>query len=277
MRKPVATLIATAFAFAAAAQQPQQCVNPELLNGLVFLGSADRQVAVARGQAAFMSGVNVPAGLTLIGSGVRINGMTQVAYRSSLSPDRAHAAIMDALGADGWAPESLAGPVATFNVAGDPGDAVLCRDGVRRGVSVTRIDGKSYASIVDLADARRYPCNADPVMSMGLVPGNNVAPRFQFPQGTTPALGTGGGSGSNTLFTSTTRIISPETPARLVQHLASQLEQQGWQQDADWSSDASAGSAWRRSLEGVSASGTLDIIRVSDGTFDVDFTIALPQ
>lgn len=279
MRKSAATFIAAAFgfAFAAAAQQPQQCVNPELLDGLVFLGSSDRKITVARGQAAFMSGLDVPAGLTLIGSGVRESGVTQVAYRSSLSPDRAYAAIMDVLGADGWVPESSTGLAATFSVADGPREASLCRDGVRRGVLVAQIDGRSYVNIIEFSGARQHPCNTDPMMSMGLLPGGGAAPRFLFPQGTSLAFGRGGGGGSNTLYTNTSRIISPETPAALVRHLASQIEQQGWQQDADWSAGASAGSTWRKSLEGTPAWGTLEIIRVSEGTYDVDFTIALPQ
>lgn len=277
MRKSAATLIAAAFAFAAAAQQPQQCVNPELLNGLVFLGRAEMKVTVTRGQAAFMSGLEVPAGLTLIGSGVREAGLTHVAYRSSLSPEKAYAAIMDVLGADGWAPESSMGPAATFNVADGPREASLCRDGVRRGVQVAQIGGQSYVSILAFSEARQNPCNVDLMMSGGFMPGRGVAPQFQFPQGTTLAFGGGGGGGSNTLYTSTSRIISPETPAALVRHLASQIEQQGWQPDADWSAGASAGSTWRKSLEGTPAWGTLEIIRVSEGTYDVDFTIALPQ
>jgi hypothetical protein len=278
MRKSAASIFALGFAIVAAAQQPQQCLNPGLVNGLVFLGSSDRKVTVAPGQPAFMSGHSVTTGVTLIGSGVRGDGLTLVAYKSALSTDKAYAAILGALGADGWGQEPSAGSATTFSVAGSPRNASLCRDGERRAVMVMQVEGQSYVSVVALPEARRTPCGAGPDMSMGLMMGGGAAPRFQFPEGTSIGFGTGAGGGSNTLFTNTSRIISPESPARLVQHLSSQIEQQGWQQDSDWSAGgASAGSTWRKRIDGVSAWGTLEIIRVSEQTYDVDFTIALPQ
>lgn len=102
------------------------------------------------------------------------------------------------------------------------------------------------------------------------------APRFQFPEGT--SLGQfGGGGGSNSLYTNASRIISSDTPARLAEHLATQLQAQGWQADADWSASGGAGSTWRKTHDGELTWGTLEIIRVSEDTYDVDFTLALAQ
>lgn len=279
MRKSATAVTAAAFALAAAAQQPQQCVNPQMLDGLVFLGRSDMKVTVTRGQPAFMSGLDVPTDLNLIGTGIREGGMTTVAYKTSLTADKAYAAAAAALGADGWAPESTAGSAATFNVAGSPKEGTFCRDAERRHVMVTEVAGARYVNVVAAPEARRRECNVDPFMSAGLSMARSAAPRFQFPAGTSLAqgAGAGGGGGNSTMYTSTSRIISDETPRRLVEHLAGQLEGQGWQQDSGWSGGASAGSTWRKTLDGELTWGTLEIVRVSEATYDVDFMMALPQ
>ncbi|HUG72600.1 MAG TPA: hypothetical protein VMK82_04170 [Steroidobacteraceae bacterium] len=277
MRKSATAVIAAAFALAAAAQQPQQCVNPQMLNGLVFLGRSDLKVSVTPGQPAFMSGLSVPTDLLLIGTGVLEGGMTTVAYKTSRASDKAYAAVVTALGAEGWAVEQTAGSSANFNVAGGLKQGTLCRNTERRYVTVTDIAGARYVNIVALAEARRRECNVDPFMSTALSMGPGGGPWFQFPAGTSLAQGFGAGGGSNTMYTTGSRIISEETPASLVEHLASQLEDQGWQPDSGWSGSGSAGSTWRKTQDGELTWGTLEIIRVSEATYDVDFTMALPQ
>jgi hypothetical protein len=101
-------------------------------------------------------------------------------------------------------------------------------------------------------------------------------PRFRFPAGTSLARGAGAGMGSNTNFTSTSRITSPESAAQLVQQLASQMREQGWSPDADWSGAGSAGSTWRKTIDGQPTWGTLEITGVGKDTYDVEFTSAQP-
>jgi hypothetical protein len=276
MRRFAATVIAASFALAAAAQQPQQCVNPQLLNGLVFLGRSEAKVSVTPGQPAFMRGLSLPADLFLIGTGVRESGMTTVAYKTSWSADKAYAAVVTALGAEGWEVEQTPTSASNFNVAGGPKDGTLCRNAERRSVRVTDIAGARYVNVVEFVDARRRECNEDPFMPPPLSMRPGGGPRFQFPAGTSIAQ-FGGGGGSNTMFTTESRIVSEATPASLVEHLASQLEAQGWQPDAVWSGSGSAGSTWRKTQDGELTWGTLEIIRVSEATYDVDFTMALPR
>jgi len=268
--------IAAVTALSATAQQPLQCLNPDILNGVIFLGRGDQKVEVARGLPPFMSGFRAPAGLSLIGSGMREGGMMAVvAYKTSLSADKAYAAVVSALGAEGWAvePEQYSG--ATFHVAGNPEDGTVCRNGERRTVMVWEVAGTSYVNIMTNSQGRGRNCNVpDPVMNMGFF-GPNSPLRFQYPAGTSLAQGGGGGGGSSGDYLQSTRIISTETPASLVEYLASQIEGQGWSKDAGWSGTGNAGSTWRKTIDGQLAWSTLQIVRVSEGTYDVDFAVEL--
>jgi hypothetical protein len=274
MRKFVIAAMAVVFPAAAVAQQPLQCMNPDLVNGLVFLGRGDMKISVTRGLPAFMSGFPAPAGFSLIGTGVRnvsSTPMTTVAYKTSLTTDKAYAAVLASLGAAGWAVESTPGSAATFNVAGGPKEGTVCRNAERRLVMAAESASVTYVSIIAIPEARPRDCNAPQEMEMGFAMKRGAAPRFQFPAGTTLAQG-GGGGGSNTVYATSSRIISEQTPAALVEHLASQMEGQGWRQDAAWSSSGSAGSIWRKTSDGAPITGTIAIVRVSEGTYDVDFT-----
>jgi hypothetical protein len=270
MRKVAITT--TAFFTLATSAQTLQCPNPDILNGLVFLGRGDMKLNVTRGSPGFMGDFRVPAGFLLIGTGVRATGMTTVAYKTSLSGDKAHAALLAALGADGWEVEPSQGPGNTFNVARE---GTVCRNGERRMLLVTQSGGATYVSINSDTQQRRRDCNApDPALNMQFGRARNAVPRFQFPVGTSIAQGGGGGGGNGRNYTTSSRIISTETSAGLVQHLASQIAGQGWSADSGWDGSGSAGSTWRRISDGEVTTGVLQIVKVSEGTYDVDFTIA---
>jgi hypothetical protein len=277
MRRLVTAAAAALFTLAAVAQQPQQCVNPQQVNGLVFLGRSDMKISVTRNTPAFMSGLNVPAELVLIGTGVRTSGMTNVAYKSALTTDKAHAAAVAAHESAGWAVEAMPGSAANFNIAGNPKEVTLCRDAERHYVTVNEVAGTRYVNVTTSREIPRRQCSENPGMSAAIAGVRSSTVRFQFPAGTSLAQGAGMGSGSNSMFTTTSRVISEETPVALVAHLASQLEAQGWNPDTGWSGSGSAGSTWRRSLDGELTSGMLEIVRVSAGTYDVNFTLALSQ
>lgn len=257
----------------APAQQPQQCVNPANLDALVFWGRSDLKVVATRGPA-FMGSFRPPAGFSLIGSGA-INGIaTKVAYKSSLAGDKAHAALLGALRAAGWADETPPGSTGTFVVKGAMNSATVCRNGERSMLMTVEAAGTTYLTVTNLSPQRRRECNApDPAMQMPFPMDRNSMPRFQFPAGTTLGLGSGSGSGGNDLYTTSSRVISTETTSGLLEYLGVQIGEQGWQRNAGWSGTRSAGSTWSRTSDGVHKRGTLEIIRVSEGTYDVDFTV----
>lgn len=270
MRKLATAAAAAVCTLASFAQQPLQCPHPDILNGLVLLGRSDIKMTVTRGSTGFLGNFRAPAGFMLIGTGVR-DSSTTVAYKTSQSSDKAFAALVAALGAEGWAAEAQPGTGATFNVAGAPKEGILCLNGERRAILATEVEGISYVTVNSYPSRGARECNTpDPAMNLSFGMG---APRFQFPAGTSLAQGFGGGGGSNQSYSTSSRIISPETPARLVEHLASQIEAQGWQPDSGWSGAGSAGSTWSKTVNGQSTSGLLDIVRVSADTHDVSFTL----
>jgi hypothetical protein len=174
--------------------------------------------------------------------------------------------------------EAMPGSSSTFNVAGGPREGTVCRSGERRFLRVTEAAGTRYVTLNAFPQERARDCNVPAPVEIFPLATLNAAPRFQFPAGTNLAQGAGGGgggSGNSGSYTMTSRIISAETPARLVEHLTGQVAAQGWQQESRWSGSRAAGSTWRKASEGGSTSGTLEIVRVSEGTYDVDFTMAM--
>ncbi|HTP38101.1 MAG TPA: hypothetical protein VMI92_00860 [Steroidobacteraceae bacterium] len=275
MRKLAMTAIASCVALAAAAEQPLQCVNPDIINGVLFFGRSEGKIDVTRGLPPFMSGLRTPADFSVIGSGVRDNGMTTiVAYKTSLDSDNAYAAIVAALGTEGWEVEPQPGSTEAFRLANGPRDGILCRNAERRGVRVWEAAGVRYVNIETYPQAHPHDCNTpDPAMTRAFFGPNSAVPRFQFPAGTSLAQGAGGGGGSSEVYSTSSRVISTETPARLVGFLAGELQDQGWRQDADWSGNGNAGSTWRKTIDGQLTWGALKITRVSEGTYAVDFTL----
>lgn len=279
MHKPAIALVIAFFAAAATAQQPLQCLNPDVLNGLVFLGRSELKVEVTRSLPPAMSGLRAPDAFSLIGTGVRDSGrITNVAYKTALTIDKAYTDIVAALGSAGWAVEASAAAGTTFNVAGAPRTTSVCRNGDRRAVMVAEVAGVRYVNIIGYAQGEQpRDCNApDPGPgNLAFMTARNAVPRFRFPAGTAIAQGGGGGGGGSDVFTSATRIISSESATALAELLASQLQGQGWRPDSVWSGAGSAGSTWRKLDEGRLTWGTLEIVRVSERTYDVDFTLAL--
>lgn len=260
---------------AAAAEQPLQCVNPEILNGIVFSGQMSQKVDVMRGLPASMGVLPTPAGFTLIGSAVRGGDITQVGYRTSLDSDKAYAAVMASLNAQGWRNEPEPGS-STFKLANGPRYGTACRDGERRQVMVADVEPVRYVNI--LAQAAQVPRACNTTAAGIAFPGERgEMPAFRFPAGTSRAFGGSGGGGSDRFYTTSSRIISKESPASLVAQLASQIRDQGWTSDAGWSGTHSAGSTWRKSIDGQLTWGMLEIAPASEDTYDVTFTLARAQ
>ncbi len=205
-------------------------------------------------------------------------GESKVAYRTSLTAERAYSALLAAMGAQGWVLEQPLGTAATFNIAGAPRDGVVCRNGERLVVMTAESAGVSYVNISNLLQRSHQECGGpDPTLASDLEMQRAVALQFRFPDGTSLAQGYLSGGGSNDVYTQGLRVISTQTPSALVESLASQIAEQGWRQESNWSGGLSAGSNWHKESEGKVSWATLEILRVSQGTYDVDFTVANPQ
>lgn len=291
MRKFIIAMSAAAFTAATPAQEAMQCVNPDVLNGLVFNGRAESRLVVKRTMPEIAIGFGAPADFTLIGSGVRGAGVaTVVAYKTVLESGKAFDSLLDFLYADGWRRETTprAQPP-TVSVAGPlPLAARLCRDGERRNLLVQEIEGVRYATIFGFETSPPRACNApDPrqLAQQGLQMNPMAAintlragmPQFSFPETARMAGGAGAvDSNMNSDAVSTTaRIESPDTAAALAGKLAQQLLAQSWRNDAQWNGTLSTGSTWtRKTDDGKTYWGTLEILSLGKGVYDVGFTLA---
>jgi hypothetical protein len=260
-------------------------VNPDVLNSLVFNAREEARLVVKRSMPDVVAGFGAPAGFTLIGSGMRAQPYpsTVVAYKTSLAGDKAFDNWLAFLAADGWSRDTPPGAQQpTVSVAGPPPLATtLCRNGERRAMRVQEIEGVRYATITGIDLVPSYACNApdprqngfgmnSPMVEMNAIRAN--LPQFSFPA---TARMVGPGMGDMSSGSSSTRIASPDTAASLAGQLASQLVSQGWRGDANWSGALSTGSTWTRKGDGgQSLLGTLEILDIGQGVYNIGFTVA---
>jgi hypothetical protein len=268
-----------AFAVAAPAQQIFQCVNPDVLNSLVFNAFPESKLVARRTMPDNQAGFRAPAEFTLIGSGERGQGLsTIVAYKTTLETRAAFDSLLGFLFSEGWTRESTPQlQLPTVSVAGpQPATARLCRDGERRNLFVQEIDGVRYATISGFETTPPRACGApspqpdfNPIAAMNARNAN--LPRFSFPESaradTRPSVGNG---------VMDTRIDSPDSATSLARRLARQLVEQGWRSDAEWNGKLSTGSTWSRSTaDGEVLWGTLEILGRGEGTYDVGFSLVM--
>lgn len=293
MRKFFIAISSVAFCAAAPAQQLLQCVNPDVLNSLVFNARPEAKLLVTRDMPANAAGFRAPAEFTFIASSVGADNLsTTVAYRTTLGAHAAFDNLLALLSAEGWKQEreqqvQLPVQVPVQVVGGSPPStaATLCRNGERRRVMVRETEGVRYATISGFEVNPPRACDApsaqpdflqNPMAAISARQAN--MPRFSFPA--TTRLGTGPAAresyGSNRVRFESTRIQSPDTAASLARHLARQLTEQGWRSDTEWSGRLSTGSTWsRRNADGQALLGTLEIVSVGEGAYDVGFNLAM--
>lgn len=280
MRKLAIAVPATIFSLTAFSQDLLQCVGPDVVNGLLLSARAESVLTVTAGLPESMAGYRAPPGFELVGTAVRGSGTaTTVAFKTALPAEEAFASMILSLQTDGWTIEEQQRQPQTFNVAGQPVNGVVCRNGERRSVSVQGNADARYATIASYADQTARACNAeDPRLTRGgLGMFENLRsqmPTLSFPA-TARAVGGGGGmSGSGETVSTSSRIQSPDSAAQLSEHLATQLASQGWSRDASWDGRLSSGSTWTRQGDvGERYWGTLEIVDLSADNYQVGFML----
>jgi hypothetical protein len=291
MHKFIITIGSVVFCVAAPAQQLLQCVNPDVLNSLVFNARPESKLLLTREIPDNVAGFRAPAQFTLIGSAVQADGLaTTVAYRTTLETQAALDSLLSFLSGEGWKRESTPESLLPMpNVAGSqPNSARLCRDGDRRNLVVQEIGGVRYATIYGYETTPARACDVPPAQpgfganQMAAINARQASlPRFSFPDTARMSGGPAEGrslAGGNMVSTAT-RIESPDTPERLARHLARQLAEQGWRSDTEWNGKLSTGSTWSRSnADGQLIHGTLEILSLGEGAYDVGFSLLMrPQ
>jgi hypothetical protein len=284
MRRLIIGFASVSVAVIATAQQALQCVNPDVLNSLVFNANRESRVVINRGMPANATGFRAPAEFSLIGSAVRGQDFpsTVVAYRTSLERGKAFDSLLGFLAGEGWNRESSAQAQLAVSFDGQQStSATLCRNGERRRVQIQEVDGVRYATLtgvrIDLARACGVPSPQADVNPLGGMEARSaIMPRFSFPEtartsGERPGGMRFGGSENS----SSVRIQSPDTAASLASNLARQLREQGWRGDAEWKGPLSTGSTWlRRNDAGQTFWGTLEVLNLGNGVYDVGFSAA---
>lgn len=285
MHKFIIALGAIALSVAAPAQELLQCVNPDVLNSLVYNGRAEMKLTLSRGLPANADGFRAPAGFSLIGSGVRGPGgsSTVVAYRTSLESAAALERLLQSLSGEGWKREIVQQPaIGALALPTQPGTgATVCRNGERRNVRVQEVSGVHYATIVSPTASPAHACDTPMPQPAGF--GNPAArlaaaraslPRFTFPGTARMAASTPDASRIGGMNSAVVRIESPDTAASLSRHLARQLTEQGWRSDAEWNGKLSTGSTWTRgNADGDPMWGTLEILSAGAGVYDIGFSL----
>lgn len=285
MRKFIIAAGAITLAMAAPAQELLQCVNPDVLNGLVYNGRAEMKLSLSRSLPANADGFRAPSGFSLIGSGVRGPGgsSTVVAYRTSLESAAALETLIQSLSGEGWKRETVQQPAIGFLVLPtQPGPgATVCRNGERRNVRVQDVGGVHYATISGSTASPAHACNTPMPQPAGF--GNPEArlaaaraslPRFTFPASARMAANRPEASMIGGMNSAVVRIESPDSAASLSRHLARQLTEQGWSSDAEWNGKLSTGSTWtRRNADGEPMWGMLEILGAGGGVYDITFSL----
>jgi hypothetical protein len=282
MKKLILVLSGALVSLTAVGQDLLQCVNPDVVNSLLFHGRADLHQTVTRGLPADLADVAVPGGFELIGGAVRDEmGIATVAFKTHLDSDEAFAALLASSEAKGWELEDDTQPfmARVFNLSSGPTTGTICLNGERRSLRVRDVAGNRYATVATQASDRPRDCNApDPRLAMrppmpGLATGE--LPSLYLPESVREPNGNplGGGSGmSGANFSTSVQVASPESGARIADHLAGQMVEQGWLEDGRWTGALSAGSSWTRQAEdGVSLAGTIEIVDLGDDQFHVSF------
>lgn len=101
------------------------------------------------------------------------------------------------------------------------------------------------------------------------LPAENRGVRFR------PPFGGGGISSSGNVFTTQSPLHLDWSMAEIKRWFARQLEEQGWEQDASWEGERTAGSTWdKRDDDETELVGLLDITKVEDNTFHLHFRLS---
>ncbi len=286
MRKSmIALLCSLAVAVNSPAEEVFQCVNPDVMNALVFDANDYLKPTIRRAMPDAVTGFRAPAGFTLIGAATLARpGATTVAYKTTAEADKALASLIAFSSTEGWKRENAVGGQQPGVAATSPQllVATLCRNGERRGLRVQDIEGVRYATIDGADIVPRYPCDTprpqdslvDQMASINAL--TRSLPQFSFPA-TTRMSGDGVGNAfnGNDAVSTSLRLESPDTAVTLLGNLGRQLVTQGWHGDAEWTGALSSGSTWtRRSNDGRDYVGKLEILNLGGGAYDVGFMLA---
>lgn len=245
---------------AASGQGLLDCIEPDVLHGLVLQGPGERSMVISAAVPAELSSLKMPAGFTWIGSaerpGGRIDALTiasqvSAAWRSNLAPEAAREATVSAMTASGWQVQSPFGAMNRVFTSSTPFAQIACRDGRQVSINASAMDGVTYVMLNIQPGGTMAACNQSPrpefVSGTGL---EAILPTLDLPLDprtgvAAPYSGGGVSSGGGAMSAQTEFTIS-DSATNVARHFATQMARQGWTSDATWSGATTAGSSWSR-------------------------------
>lgn len=279
MRRMACFTLVSLCGAAASGQGLLDCIEPDVLHGLVLQGAADRSLVISAAVPDALSTLKMPAGFTWIGSAERpagrIDATTSVsqvaaAWRSNLAPQAAREAAVGAMTASGWQVRSPFGAMNAVFRSDTPMAQIACRDGRQVAINASAMDGVTYVLLNIQPGGNMAACNQSlrpafaggsgleailPTLDLPLDPGTGVAATYS---------GGGVSSGGGAMSAQTEFTIS-DSATNVARHFATQMARQGWTSDATWSGATTAGSSWsRRGDDGSLVQATLRVTAIGE-------------
>jgi hypothetical protein len=271
----------------AAASNPPNCVDPDVLNGLL-LRMIGQTLRISASPPPELAGFKAPRQLVWMGSSERgkdkdpMSTLSAV-YRTSLAPDAARSATGAALGALGWKPQANHNPMSgnVFIAENFPAADAYCREGKQISLAARALEGVTY---VVLAVPRKH-AGASAACDQPPPPGaaaqsalDAYLPKLEMPQdpatgAPVPVQSMAGGAGSNTQRRMNVTFVLRDSADNVARHFARQMAQQGWTADVDWSGRDTAGSSWTRHADGDVLQATVVVSAFADGQFTTVFHV----
>jgi len=274
-----------------AGQSPPNCIDPDVLRGLLLPGSGVtfRVTADAPPE---LDGFKPPRQLGWVGAsergaGTMAQSTVSAVYRSTLTPEAARNAAIGALTAAGWklhATGNIRSSSVFAAVNMQIGDT-YCRDGKQATLTASGLEGVTWVVLSIPRNADRnsglsLACNNPPQAISGTDSTLDAyLPQLELPRdpatgGPVIALGGGGGINSDTDRRMNVSFTLKDSVDNVARHFAGQMAQQAWRADASWSGAGTAGSSWTRQVNaGTVLLGTLGVSAFDEGRFTVVFHV----
>ncbi|MGW8368844.1 MAG: hypothetical protein ACWGPN_09215 [Gammaproteobacteria bacterium] len=250
-------------------------IDPDVRNGLLFEGARiDRRIS--REIPAVLSDFSPPQGFNYIGSSVDSSRWLAV-YETTLAADDAKQRTTVSLRESGWEDYRpwMSGGVVNIHMP----DPTLCRDDHLMTVGAWLVDESTYVFLSSTSDYTN--CNGelvvDPIPSVLLQPTSRYLPRLVLPLKAEPVESAADPTGASmdprgALMRNRLKLDPDLGTEYLADEYGSQLSEQDWKLQGEWSGDRTAGSSWFAIRdEDVVLSGLLQVVALGESVYEMVF------
>lgn len=274
-RTTLALALGSAIGLPAFAESALDCIHPDVREGLMYLTPDSDQHITPEAPAA-IAALPAPASFEWIAASDR-SGTLFGAYKTRDDADTALAAALDAVAAQGWAPDSRALGGQPFSLSPMEITHTVCNEGEALTLTARRVGDVTYMlySRPAPALASRSSCAvaSQPLAQLSAL--DPDMPQLDLSAIDPNAMLRGAsGSGGSDRSSRSTQIRLDAALGDVSSELARQMSQQGWAQDAAWLGSVSAGSVWQRSEGNRQLTAHLDIVDAGHSSYIIDIQLA---